>query len=435
MAQGNRDRTGRRLSVALAALVAAVALFATASAFAEVQQVTIDDKTIIIDTSKPVVKQQCSFCHANIANTKNYASEIVFTHGYHTMIQCSGCHSSFPHLADAKGVGVDTSRPTMKGCFACHGLRHGPMGKVATDTCQDCHNTPRARLRPAFHTFGWVGKPHVGPALKEFNTKCAMCHTKSTCDDCHQRDGVRWKPASWNYDAGEGCMACHGSQNLRKDGAEGPESFFVSGLDQSAHREVTCQQCHADFKYNDSPAPSKVWQVNVGYACATCHATAKKEQDRAPVKAWKESVHFAKLQEGNANSATCASCHGGHMIPRLDTAYSKQLMHGSAYRVCARCHKDEYASYDDYYHGAAYKKGAQDAPACWDCHGTHQILASADKRSDVSKANVAKTCGQCHKGSEESFGGAAKQLIHTKRSTLEQNPVQKFVTKVRAWIG
>ncbi|MBI5231476.1 MAG: hypothetical protein HY876_04840 [Coriobacteriales bacterium] len=436
MALGTRVRLGKRLTLALAAAAMLLVLFgSTTMAFAEVQQVTVGEKTIIIDPTKPVVKQTCSFCHANIANTKNYASEIIFSHGMHLMVQCSGCHAKFPHMADAAQQGVSTDKPTMKGCFNCHGLRHGPMGRLASDVCSDCHNTPKERLKPAFHTFGWRGTPHVAPANAEFNTKCAMCHKKESCTLCHDNEGVRWEPASWDYDSGTGCQSCHGSETLRKDSADGSKSFTVTGIDASAHRDVTCQQCHSDFRYDDKLPASKVWQVNAGYACAKCHQTAKKERDRAPVGAWKKSVHYAELQGGNAQSATCASCHSGHTIQRLDTDYAKQMLHGSAYRMCARCHKDEYASYDDYYHGAAYKKGASDAPACWECHNAHDILSKEDKASAVSGVNLAKTCGRCHKGSEDSFGEAAGQLIHEKKETLKQNPVNQLITKVRAWIS
>ena len=88
--------------------------------------------------------------------------------------------------------------------------------------------------------------------------------------------------------------------------------------------------------------------------------------------------------------------------------------------MCARCHPDEYESYDDYYHGAAYKRGATDAPACWDCHGAHDVLPTSDPNSLMSEQNRADTCGQegCHQGSDlennPAFAEAASELIHQK---------------------
>ena len=38
-----------------------------------------------------------------------------------------------------------------------------------------------------------------------------------------------------------------------------------------------------------------------------------------------------------------------------------------------------------------------DAPTCQSCHGSaHQVVASSDAKSPVSKANLPGTCGQCH---------------------------------------
>lgn len=417
------------------AVVAAVLFGGVSMAAAEdAQQMDVQQAIDALEQLRnaPVVEATCLNCHADLAKTKNYASEIEFSHAYHVMIQCSGCHSRFPHRPEAV-----VEKPTMKQCFNCHDLRHGPMGLVASGTCSDCHKTAEQDLRPAFHTFGWKGEPHVKPAEKEFNTRCAMCHDQASCDDCHEQEGIDWAPASWDYDAGDGCLACHGSQTLTKASTSGPKSFFVTGIDASAHRDVTCQQCHVDFRYDDKESPSKSWQVNAGYACADCHAKQKEKALSAPVDEWKTSIHYAKLVEGNVNSATCASCHGGHFIMRTDTEYAQQIVHGSAYRMCARCHKAAYTSYDDYYHGDAYKQGNPDAPACWQCHADHEILPQADPKSTVSDKNINATCGQegCHKGSDENFGDAAKTLIHQKSETLSTNPLRNLLMRVRSWVG
>ncbi len=378
----------------------------------------------------PVYKDACmKTCHGNIAKTDNYASAIIFQHGYHQLISCAGCHTRFPHRAD-----TTIDRPTMKGCFACHGVRHGPMGLIAADKCEDCHVTPRERLRPAFHTFGWAGRPHVAPSDKEFNTRCAMCHTPASCNDCHEAENVTWVPKSWDYDAGDGCLACHGNAGLSKMGAEGLKSFTITGVDDSAHAGLSCQQCHVDYRYDDKPSRSPLWSVNAGQACADCHRTVNEGKDAALVKAYERSTHAARITAGDYESATCASCHGGHFIKRLDTQASKDRMHLSAYRTCARCkaHGDDYDTYDDYYHGKAYKAANLDAPACWTCHESHGILPSTDPSSSVAPATVAKTCGQegCHAGSDEKFGVDAAALIHEKVRLAEENPIRGFIARL-----
>ena len=39
----------------------------------------------------------------------------------------------------------------------------------------------------------------------------------------------------------------------------------------SAHSDVTCQQCHKDYKYEDGENATPLWNVNAGLACMDCH--------------------------------------------------------------------------------------------------------------------------------------------------------------------
>jgi hypothetical protein len=187
MSLHNRART-HRLAIALA-IAAFVASFAVSSAALaadpEPTQTPIDALQQLANS--PVYEGECTvLCHANIAATKNYANEIIFSHGNHILMQCSDCHQRFPHRPGG------TERPTMKGCFNCHGLRHGPRGIIAVDKCEDCHNTPRWQLRPTFHTTDWAAKPHVKPALLETTTRCMMCHKPADCITCHDLKGIKW---------------------------------------------------------------------------------------------------------------------------------------------------------------------------------------------------------------------------------------------------
>ncbi len=130
---------------------------------------------------------------------------------------------------------------------------------------------------------------------------------------------------------------------------------------------------------------------------------------------------------------------GGHFIYSTATEAGKLRMHGSAYRTCARCkqHGDDYATYNDYYHGRAYKNGASDAPACWQCHEAHGVLPSNNPASSVSSKNVGATCGQegCHKGSSEEFGAAAGELIHRTGEAQEENALLQLIARVRGLGG
>lgn len=415
--------------MALAVLVFAGVMALASSAAAEDAVTTAADEQLTVTVGGMVFAEKCDPCHGNIAETKNFASSIIFKHGYHQLVQCSACHSRFPHRPEG------TERPSMKSCFNCHGLRHGPMGLIATDECSKCHLEPRSSdTKPTFHneTPDWAGKGHVAPSEKSLNTQCMMCHDGPFCDDCHVAEDINWIPATgYYYDSQEGCQSCHGSDTLVKTAGGVPKSFQVVGVMESAHQDQTCQQCHVDFAYEDRESPSKLWNVNAGLSCGSCKD--HKDQNAA----YEKSIHAEELEKGNMTSATCGSCHGGHYIQRLDSAVASSALHASAYRVCARCHKKEYLTYDDYYHGAAYKRGAPDAPACWECHGAHEVLPASDPESTVYAKNLGETCGQegCHRGSNEDFSTAAGQLIHQKPTVVEQNPLNRLISTVKAWFS
>ena len=285
------------------------------------------------------------------------------------------------------------------------------------------------------------------PGNEEMNTRCAMCHKPASCVTCHEQKGINWQPKNgWDYDPSvsdgssrSGCLTCHGNATMLKSLGGGTKSFQVMGVEDSAHRDITCQQCHPDYRYDDKPSATKLWNVNAGIQCGTCHQDAEDESNRAPVAEYNASTHAEQINAGNYESATCASCHGGHFIQRLDTEEASAAMHASAYRTCARCkqHGDEYTTYNDYYHGKAYKKGAVDAPACWQCHESHKILPANDPESAVYPANLGATCGQegCHKGSNEQFAAAAGRLIHETDTTADANPIMRFISNIRGMIG
>ncbi|MBC7266761.1 MAG: hypothetical protein H5T75_07310 [Coriobacteriia bacterium] len=403
-------RSGRLVSIALAAAALACATIGwSAVAYG-----------LTIDIGGTVFADKCAPCHGNVAKTPD-TFPVKFSHGNHITYACSSCHTQFPHRPEG------TLKMDMKQCFNCHALVHGPQGVLATGKCYDCHYSTGKPLRPASHTEDWAETPHVQPARDELTTKCAMCHTLKQCDDCHIKTGVQWKPpVPFLYDAGTGCQACHGSPNLVRTTSTGVKSFQVTGLERSAHRDLSCQKCHPDFAYAEVKPATPLWNVNAGLACAECH-----DHD-AQAKKYAESVHAKEIAKGNLRSATCGSCHRGHDIQRLDTKEASEALHASAESMCGTCHQDYWDSYSDYYHGAAYKRGAKDAPACWDCHDAHDVKAAGDPASPVDPANLPETCARCHqhKDSSESFVRASRDLIHKKVAVRQNNGLLRLVGSI-----
>ncbi len=376
---------------------------------------------VTIQVGGEVYKSKCTPCHATIADGDD--DRYAFSHGNHITFQCSSCHRQFPHRPEG------TLMPVMKDCFNCHGVTHGPQGRLASGACVDCHGARTGTLRPPSHTADWAATPHVAPAEERLTTECSLCHSQPDCDACHAATGVAWAPpAPMVYDAGTGCLACHGSPNLVKTAPEGLISYQVTGLDTSAHRDLTCMRCHTDFGHGGLVAPTNVWFVNAGLSCADvdCH------ENKAPVAEWGTSIHGTAIASGDLTSATCGSCHGSHDIQLVDTAEKENALHLSSEAMCASCHRDRWDNYDDGYHGRAYKAGALDAPACWDCHAAHDVRPASDPESLIYSARLAETCASCHQhaGAGETFARQTADLIHQQEPLRERNPINVLLQRL-----
>lgn len=421
-----QGRPGRRTSTICAVLMGAalVWLLATGTALAAetaAQQVLALQKA-------PVFPLSCAPCHAEIKDNK--LPGINFSHASHISYQCAACHTRFPHQPEG------TTVPKMPTCWTCHNLRHGPQGIMAKAQCEKCHNnTKSVKLRPASHIVGWKGKPHVAPAEAQLSTTCMMCHTRAQCDACHAKTNISWETTqSWGYDPGNGCLSCHGSDLPRL-----AAPVTASGLDGSAHRAVTCPKCHPDFRYDETRGQTKLWKVNAGLSCADCHSQRISEfPTSTAVMDWRASIHGSWVLAGKLKAPTCAGCHGGHAIERTKTQAAKDRVRLSGDQMCGRgtdCHAASYDSYNDWWHGAAYKKGSLDAPACWSCHPAHTVRVGTDPKSSVNAEQLGKTCGVegCHIGTSEGFAAAWRSLPHGRPAVEATNALN--VLKTRLGIG
>ena len=203
------------------------------------------------------------------------------------------------------------------------------------------------------------------------------------------------------------CLECHSDKTLTKTNAAGKEvSLFVdeATLKTTIHSTNTCTDCHADItsKHPDDNLPMQP------PSCIKCH--------EGPVKEYAMSMHGVSHQIGASGAASCWDCHGSHdMLSHKDpkSPVFKLNLPGT----CAKCHSNpgltrEYemkypqaaSQYMDSIHGRALlKMGLIVAPSCNDCHGVHDIKRAVDRESPINHANVAKTCGKCHVGIEETY--------------------------------
>lgn len=256
--------------------------------------------------------------------------------------------------------------------------------------------------------------------------------------------GSKGATATYNLDwtigttGKSGCLVCHGDKNLVRLVAGRATSMYVDTeqLKNSAHAKLLCTDCHTDFAVRGTPHVNGQtdvnWRTVVKGSCKNCHQPEFLE--------WSKSAHSTAGSVGATSTIgkpgssapgmprpMCGDCHEGHSIPRKDDAGGKAKIHASALEMCGKCHVADTASYTDYYHGAAYRRGASDAPACWQCHDTHLIQPSTDKTASTYPDNLPATCSKCHKAAPSSGYVQYAQLVHERHEVFAKNPVFSVV--------
>lgn len=254
-----------------------------------------------------------------------------------------------------------------------------------------------------------------------------------------------------------GCSVCHADPNLVKVSADTTNSIYVNPaiIAGSAHATTPCTGCHMDFAYktpHENVRNGEGWKEIAKLACKNCHQTefsdvalgahspARKPGEDPKVTA------AARLAQGKpAKVPLCGDCHGSHAIMYIDvrkwetsgTAEQVQAardgrtsLHGTGLQMCGQCHPEESDTYADYYHGAAYRRGAPDAPSCWDCHGAHTMLPASDRNSPVNPSRLEETCGRCHRDPNEDYVKYA-QLIHRRADVEKEVPILVFLDSTR----
>lgn len=231
-----------------------------------------------------------------------------------------------------------------------------------------------------------------------------------------------------------GCQVCHGDPALVRIRDGVIMSYYIDDavVADSAHADQQCVGCHIDFNYK-APHGDGDWANTAKGACRNCH----EEQSAA----FGLGVHRATVSNGDSETEEpkplCGDCHGSHEILMItDNPAGAAAIHADGWEVCGRCHEDYWDSYDDYYHGAAYKRGAEDAPSCWDCHGWHDILPSSDRGSMVHESHLVETCGQegCHVGVDEKYTEYAV-FIHGREEISAANPLVSLIRSVLDAVG
>ena len=192
----------------------------------------------------------------------------------------------------------------------------------------------------------------------------------------------------------EKCLVCHGREGFGQTLPDGSfESLYVDAdeLAHSIHGGWACEDCHADVTEIPHQPPEPV-------SCTRCHYAGNDRgaPDDVDYDAYKASVHGRLAAAGDPRAPACQDCHGSHdVFPAIDGRSS--IARKNIPKTCGRCHMDVYAEYSRSVHGTAVESGkAPEAAVCTDCHGEHAIEATDKEESEVSPTHLAETCAKCH---------------------------------------
>ena len=339
----------------------------------------------------------CTDCHAGAtAQTHNAATASA---------SCVTCHADAA-TAMASGAHAALGRPNSSAtCIVCHGTSNTARAVAGTQLCATCHASEVQQYRASIHgrardhgngdvptCQSCHGSAHAALPSSDPRSPVSKQHLPDTCGSCHSNPQLAAK-----YMFAE----------VRPVDAY-RQSVHGRAIQQGNLNAATCNDCHGTHDILPVSDPhSKIWKQNVAATCGRCHA--------AVYSTYAQSIHGQAVARGVLQAATCTDCHSEHRILAPGNPGSPVYMANVSQEACSRCHadtqlmagfampQDRVPTYEDSYHGLAAREGRQTVANCASCHGVHNIYPSSDPRSTVNRANLSKTCGQCHSDAGRRF--------------------------------
>ena len=355
-----------------------------------------------VPASAKLTSDDCLACHndGSMVNGKEIHGDAFKASIHGTMFSCVDCHTgikSLPHDANLAKPTCTTYCHTEEQKMYDSGV-HGKAlaaGNTKVPKCENCHGN--------VHEILTASDPKSSSARANIPVMCGRCHSQSI-------PGLTGDVAVAYQESVHGRLAAGG--NIRA---------------------AVCTDCHRGHDILPPSDPtSPVYRSNIPKTCSQCHAS------QAAIFA--NSIHGKALTEGNDHAPVCTTCHGVHTIQAVSNSASLVSPRNQGDLACGQCHNNvrmtqdfgipggRYDTYRFSYHGMANAQGSTRTAICSSCHGTHDILPSADPASTVNPANLAKTCGQCHPGANANF---AKGKIHLDPEAAAQ---ADFGSKVVKWV-
>lgn len=196
---------------------------------------------------------------------------------------------------------------------------------------------------------------------------------------------ITWAAFSGNVSAetNDECMVCHSDRTLSTTKRGKVISLYVEEKRYagSAHGELSCVSCHENYRPDELPHVPKAGRVD----CRKCHSGEE-------FRGFESSVH--------GKVGTCTSCHTTHAIERITNGtISVRKQHAEV--MCSRCHGEVDRRYKASDHGKALASGLPNAPTCFDCHDTHNVVSPTSEGAKTARKTEAAMCLHCHLDDKE----------------------------------
>jgi cytochrome b subunit of formate dehydrogenase len=272
-------------------------------------------------------------------------------------------------------------------CIDCHmdldGAELPHADELEAVDCAMCHDDTAAELAAGPHG-GWADDP-ASPAAA-----CAECHgvhdVRAASDPESRVFGVR---------ANQLCATCH-------DDSLAEVAASPHGVMAGERPNALCVDCHTGHDVHAPVEP--LAQLD---ACGECHEDVAAEH--------RGSLHSRAAVKGDPAAPNCIICHDHHRIlPHTDPSSPTSTQ--NVPMLCGRCHREGtevtlqhdidqdriLENFSMSVHGEGlFLKGLTVTAVCTSCHTAHNILDHNNPASSINRANVARTCMQCHARIEE----------------------------------
>jgi len=393
-------------------------------------------------------RQVCGICHND--QRKQFESSVHYAakgKDGEEEVSCTSCHDAHDKTQRGKMLPADWRRKTVDVCLTCHraqaysylnskhyeGVREG---NTKAPICIDCHST---------HAIYAIDDPRSNVFVDKLDKTCDNCHPGyaatihrkagadpklMTCVACHTGHQTQMEGATsavFKETLPKTCNRCHGEERHKKENlAHGNIMIF-----NDKGGVANCTKCHLYHWALPDPETQKV--VKERLSCKNCHKKENRDYER--------SVHGIAYRKGHTEAPTCTTCHGEKNVERISSRFNGQTI----ISLCSSCHANTritmkfqlnpnvVSGYLSTYHGQMYALGYQGEKfaTCVSCHDNHLILPKDNPESTISRQNIVKTCGRCHKDANENF---VAMLQHYDPMTKKENPILKAIHTFMVWL-